>query len=38
MSNEELELLINESDKELAPIFQKYDEIEYFNSNKVISR
>lgn len=37
MSNNELELLIKESDKELAPIFQKYDEIEYFNSNKVIN-
>lgn len=37
MNNNELELLIKESDKELAPIFQKYDEIEYFNSNKVIN-
>lgn len=37
MSNEELDLLITASEQELAPIFQKHDEIEFFNSNKVIN-
>ena len=37
MNNEELDLLINEAEKKLNSIYQTRDEIEYFNSNKVIN-
>ena len=36
MNNEQLDLLIKKADSELLSTFSKHDEIEYFNSNKVI--
>lgn len=37
MNNEQLDLLIKTAGNELSSIFNKYDEIEFFNSNKVIN-
>ena len=37
MNNEQLDILIKEAEQELISIYQKQDEIEYFNSNKVIN-
>ena len=34
--NDKIKTLLKESDKELEPIFKKYEEIEYINSKKVL--
>jgi len=36
MNNQELDLLIKEAEINLKNIFEEYDEVEYFNSNKVL--